>query len=337
MGYLVDNDLFPGCPWDLLIPCWLQFARFSQGQQAEQAGIEGPSENSHFIVLIFYISSKGHCWAVLRRSAAPRISSFGKRKPRFLLPDGPTASREGILPNYIFWFWFSEMILGFWLPCNILHRLGVPTRSWRGRRQCLSWPETGWERGKLLGGEWQTCRRRVFLLSKISVFLLLLQVQHKLAELKTALSVCRAFVDSCLSLHNISKLDSEMASMAKYWATDLENRVAGDCLQLHGGKTFQYHHWFWCPPSFCILNMMYFLKWKPFQAGASCGRPRLRSATPTQEWQPSMPAPTRSWRSSSPEKSQEIELAETNEFAETQKLLRKFSTWNSIIHMYIQS
>ena len=168
MGYLVDNDFFPGCPWNLLIPRWLQFARFSQGQQAEQAGIEGPSENSHFIVLIFYISSKGHCWAVLRRSAAPRICSFGKRKPRFLLPDGPTAPREGMLSNYIYWLWLSEMILGFWLPCNILHRLGVPMRSWRGRRQCLSWPETGWERGKLLGGEWQTCRRRVFLLLKPS-------------------------------------------------------------------------------------------------------------------------------------------------------------------------
>merc|ERR1711971_307541 len=65
-------------------------------------------------------------------------------------------------------------------------------------------------------------------------------VQHKLADLKTALSVCRAFVDSCLSLHNNSRLDSEMASMAKYWATDLENRVAGDCLQLHGGWGFMW-------------------------------------------------------------------------------------------------
>ena len=74
---------------------------------------------------------------------------------------------------------------------------------------------------------------------KKSNLLFLPQVQHKLAELKTALSVCRAFVDSCLSLHNNSKLDSEMASMAKYWATDLENRVAGECLQLHGGETFQ--------------------------------------------------------------------------------------------------
>jgi len=65
-------------------------------------------------------------------------------------------------------------------------------------------------------------------------------VQHKLAELKTSLTVCRAFLDSCLSLHNNSKLDSEMSSMAKYWATDLQNKVAGDCLQLHGGWGFMW-------------------------------------------------------------------------------------------------
>ena len=58
-----------------------------------------------------------------------------------------------------------------------------------------------------------------------------------MAELKTSLTVCRAFLDSCLALHNNSKLDSEMSSMAKYWATDLQNKVAGDCLQLHGGSS----------------------------------------------------------------------------------------------------
>ena len=36
------------------------------------------------------------------------------------------------------------------------------------------------------------------------------------------------------------RLCSEMASMAKYWATDLENKVAGDCLQLHGGWGFMW-------------------------------------------------------------------------------------------------
>ncbi|XP_062860455.1 long-chain specific acyl-CoA dehydrogenase, mitochondrial [Trichomycterus rosablanca] len=60
-------------------------------------------------------------------------------------------------------------------------------------------------------------------------------VQHKLAELKTEVCVGRAFVDNCLQLHSQGKLDSSTASMAKYWASDLQNKVATQCLQLHGG------------------------------------------------------------------------------------------------------
>lgn len=65
-------------------------------------------------------------------------------------------------------------------------------------------------------------------------------VQHRLAEMKTSIVVCRAFVDQCLHLHTQGRLDSEMASMAKYWATDLENKVAAGCLQLHGGWGFMW-------------------------------------------------------------------------------------------------
>lgn len=60
-------------------------------------------------------------------------------------------------------------------------------------------------------------------------------VQHKLAELKTSIAVCRSFVDECIAQHNIGCLNNSTASMAKYWSTDLENRVATECLQLHGG------------------------------------------------------------------------------------------------------
>ena len=48
----------------------------------------------------------------------------------------------------------------------------------------------------------------------------------------------------------VGKLGNEMASMAKYWVTDLENKVtrnhtappkvAADCLQLHGGWGFMW-------------------------------------------------------------------------------------------------
>ncbi|KAI5611376.1 long-chain specific acyl-CoA dehydrogenase, mitochondrial, partial [Silurus asotus] len=60
-------------------------------------------------------------------------------------------------------------------------------------------------------------------------------VQHRLAELKTEICVGRAFIDNCLHLHSEKKLDSGTASMAKYWATELQNKVATQCLQLHGG------------------------------------------------------------------------------------------------------
>ncbi|XP_052387362.1 long-chain specific acyl-CoA dehydrogenase, mitochondrial-like isoform X2 [Carassius gibelio] len=67
-------------------------------------------------------------------------------------------------------------------------------------------------------------------------------VQHKLAELKTDICVGRAFIDSCLQLHNEKDLDSSTASMAKYWATDLQNRVATQCLQLHGGWGYMWEY-----------------------------------------------------------------------------------------------
>jgi long-chain-acyl-CoA dehydrogenase len=36
------------------------------------------------------------------------------------------------------------------------------------------------------------------------------------------------------------KLTAEMASMAKYWCTDVENKVADECLQLHGGYGYMW-------------------------------------------------------------------------------------------------
>ena len=38
----------------------------------------------------------------------------------------------------------------------------------------------------------------------------------------------------------MGKCGNELASMAKYWTTELENKVAADCLQLHGGWGFMW-------------------------------------------------------------------------------------------------
>ncbi|XP_034027468.1 long-chain specific acyl-CoA dehydrogenase, mitochondrial-like [Thalassophryne amazonica] len=67
-------------------------------------------------------------------------------------------------------------------------------------------------------------------------------VQHKLAELKTEICVGRSFVDNCLQLHSEKRLDSSTASMAKFWASELQNKVATQCLQLHGGWGYMWEY-----------------------------------------------------------------------------------------------
>jgi long-chain-acyl-CoA dehydrogenase len=52
---------------------------------------------------------------------------------------------------------------------------------------------------------------------------------------RTEICVGRAFVDRCLELLREGRLDTATASMAKYWLTDLQNKVANDAVQLHGG------------------------------------------------------------------------------------------------------
>eukprot|EP00057_Strongylocentrotus_purpuratus_P006101 XP_011660575.1 PREDICTED: long-chain specific acyl-CoA dehydrogenase, mitochondrial [Strongylocentrotus purpuratus] len=67
-------------------------------------------------------------------------------------------------------------------------------------------------------------------------------IQHKLAELKTLLCVGRSFVDNCLELGLNGKLDTYTASMAKLWTTDAANKIATECLQLHGGWGYMWEY-----------------------------------------------------------------------------------------------
>jgi long-chain-acyl-CoA dehydrogenase len=67
-------------------------------------------------------------------------------------------------------------------------------------------------------------------------------VRHKLAELKTECTVARTFVDQCIQLHSEEKLDSQMASMAKYWCTDLQSKAADIGVQLHGGWGYMWEY-----------------------------------------------------------------------------------------------
>jgi acyl-CoA dehydrogenase len=59
--------------------------------------------------------------------------------------------------------------------------------------------------------------------------------QFKLAELKTEATIGRVFYNHCVERHVNGGLDPVTASMAKYWLTDLQNKIVDECLQLHGG------------------------------------------------------------------------------------------------------
>ncbi|MGW0522364.1 acyl-CoA dehydrogenase family protein [Crossiella sp. NPDC003009] len=59
--------------------------------------------------------------------------------------------------------------------------------------------------------------------------------RFELAEMETQYWVTQTFVDRCVLDLVAGRLTAEDAAMAKWWATDIDRRVADRCLQLHGG------------------------------------------------------------------------------------------------------
>lgn len=66
--------------------------------------------------------------------------------------------------------------------------------------------------------------------------------QFKLAELDSELTMMQVFIDQCLSWHIEGELDPVMAAKAKYLSTDLQCKVADECVQLHGGYGYMWEY-----------------------------------------------------------------------------------------------
>jgi alkylation response protein AidB-like acyl-CoA dehydrogenase len=66
--------------------------------------------------------------------------------------------------------------------------------------------------------------------------------RYKLAEMQTQVQVAQVFVDRCTELLLEDKLDTQTASMAKYWTTDLQCQVMDECVQLHGGYGYMWEY-----------------------------------------------------------------------------------------------
>ncbi len=66
--------------------------------------------------------------------------------------------------------------------------------------------------------------------------------RFKLAEMQTEAQIAQVFIDKCTELLVADKLDTATASMAKYWATDLQCKVIDECVQLHGGYGYMWEY-----------------------------------------------------------------------------------------------
>ncbi|MBR0899118.1 acyl-CoA dehydrogenase family protein [Bradyrhizobium tropiciagri] len=69
----------------------------------------------------------------------------------------------------------------------------------------------------------------------------LLDLQHvrfELAEVKTVAMIARVFVDFIIERMTSGKLDTELASMTKWWASERQCEIVSRCLQLFGGHGY---------------------------------------------------------------------------------------------------
>ena len=59
--------------------------------------------------------------------------------------------------------------------------------------------------------------------------------RFKLAELRTEIDFCRAYLDRCMELQLEDNLAIDAAAAAKYKISEMFSKVVDECLQLHGG------------------------------------------------------------------------------------------------------
>ena len=59
--------------------------------------------------------------------------------------------------------------------------------------------------------------------------------RFKLAELRTEIDFCRAYLDRCMQLQLEESLGIDAAAAAKYKISEMFSKVVDECLQLHGG------------------------------------------------------------------------------------------------------
>ena len=59
--------------------------------------------------------------------------------------------------------------------------------------------------------------------------------RFRLAEMTTEVEITRAFLEQGIFALNAGEFDATLGAKAKWWTTELQNRIINACLQMHGG------------------------------------------------------------------------------------------------------
>ena len=63
-----------------------------------------------------------------------------------------------------------------------------------------------------------------------------------MAEMHTEIMIGQTFLDSLVVKLNAGDLSADDAAAAKWWCTDLQNRVVDQCVQFHGGAGYMWEY-----------------------------------------------------------------------------------------------
>lgn len=64
--------------------------------------------------------------------------------------------------------------------------------------------------------------------------------KFKMAEMKTEITIGQTYIDRCLELELEKKLGVDAAAAAKYWCSDMLQKVVDEAVQLHGGYGYMW-------------------------------------------------------------------------------------------------
>ena len=63
-----------------------------------------------------------------------------------------------------------------------------------------------------------------------------------MAEIKTEVEIAQVYIDRCVMELNAGTLTADEAAAAKWWCTELQNKVVDRCVQLHGGYGYMWEY-----------------------------------------------------------------------------------------------